>query len=250
LKSGEEVKVKASEINKGGLIVDFEGVKGFIPTSQLTNENQNELTRLIGRTLGAKVIEVNQAEGRLIFSQRGVSGGADVVKKLEDVKGKVKIGEKYKGKVSAIMPYGIFVNLDNGADGLVHISEISWQKVDNIASMFTLGQELEVLVLGINDNDAKLNLSIKQLTPDPWVSMAAKYSAEQQIKGEVTRISAYGVFVRLEEGIEGLIHISKVPAEVDYKSGEAVTCTVESIDVNTHRISLIPVLVSKPIGYK
>jgi small subunit ribosomal protein S1 len=250
LKSGEEVKVRGLEVNKGGLVVDFEGVKGFIPSSQLTNEHQAEIARLTNRSLTAKVIEVNQAEGRLIFSEKAVSGGADLTKKLEDVRGKVKIGGAFKGKVSAIMPYGIFVNLDNGPDGLVHISEISWQKVDNISSLYTVGQEVEVKILGINDNDAKLNLSIKQLLPDPWVKLAEKYSAEQQIKGEVTRVSTYGIFVRLEEGIEGLIHISKVPAESDYKSGDKVTCTIESVDVNAHRISLIPVLESKPIGYR
>lgn len=250
LKSGEAVNVRGVEVNKGGLVVDFEGVKGFIPGSQLTSEHQAEVNRLVNRALSVKVIEVDQTQNRLIMSEKAVGGGAEMAKKIEDIKSKVKIGEKYSGKVSAIMPYGIFVNLNEGPDGLVHISEISWQKVENLNELFKVGAEVEVMVLGINENDGKLNLSLKQLLPDPWVKLSQKYSAEQQIKGEVTRVSAYGVFVKLEEGIEGLIHISKVPAGTEYKSGEEVTCTIESIDATAHRISLVPVTTYKPIGYK
>ena len=150
LKSGEAVNVKGVEINKGGLIVEFEGIRGFVPGSQLAPEHQGDMTKMINRTISAKVIEVDQSQNRLIFSEKAVAGAADLVKKLEEVKSKVKIGEKYTGKVSAVMPYGIFINLDNGADGLVHISEISWAKVDNLADTFKVGQEIEVLVLGIS----------------------------------------------------------------------------------------------------
>ncbi len=253
LESGEAVSVKGAEVNKGGLIVEFEGLRGFVPGSQLSAEHQAEMNRMVNRSISVKVIEVDETSNRLIFSEKAVTGAADLVKKLEEVKSKVKIGEKYGGKVSAIMSYGIFVNLDppaGGADGLVHISEISWSKVDDLNSLYKVGDEVEVLVVGINDTDAKLNLSIKQLLPDPWQDLAKKYTPEQQVKGKVTRVSSYGVFVQLEEGIEGLIHISKVPPEADYKAGDAITCTVESIDATAHRISLIPVLVAKPIGYK
>ena len=152
------------------------------------------------------------------------------------------------------MPYGIFINLDAGPDGLVHISEISWQKVENLGELFKVGENVEVKILGINENDGKLNLSLKQLQPDPWFKLSQKYSADQQIKGVVTRVSSFGVFVRLnpsaDGGIEGLIHISKVPAGTEFKAGEEVTCTIESIDANAHRISLVPVTTFKPIGYK
>ncbi len=250
LKSGDPVSVRGTEVNKGGIVVDFEGLKGFVPGSQFSSEYQNDIGKMLGKVFLAKVIEVDQAQNRLIFSEKAVSGAKDLEKKLTDVKGKVNVGAKYLGKVSAIMPYGIFVNLDNGADGLVHISEVSWQKVENLADLFSVGQELEVLVLGISDSDAKLNLSLKQLLPDPWVKLAQKYSAEQQVKGEVTRLSPYGVFVRLEDGIEGLIHISKVPSEVTYEVGQDVSCTIESIDVTAHRISLVPVLTAKPVDYR
>lgn len=249
-KSGEAINVKAVEINKGGLLVEFEGIRGFIPGSQLAPEHQGEMAKMMGRTFSVKVIEVDQTQNRLIFSEKAIAGAADLVKKLEEVKKKVKIGKKYTGKVSAIMAYGIFINLDNGADGLVHISEISWAKADNLSESFKIGQEVEVLALGVSESDAKLNLSIKQLLPDPWSDLAKKYSAEQEIKGKVTRVSPYGVFVQLEDGVEGLIHISKVPTDTEYKVGETVSCTIESVDSIAHRISLIPVTTFKPIGYK
>ncbi len=253
LKSGEAVNVKGVETNKGGLIVEFEGIRGFVPGSQLTVEHQGEIAKMLNRTISVKVIEVDQAQNRLIFSEKAVTGAADLAKKLEEVKSKVKIGEKYSGKISAVMSYGVFVNLDppaGGCDGLVHISEISWTKVENLGDLFKVGDKVEVQVLGISESDAKLNLSIKQLLPDPWLDLAKKYTAEQEIKGKVTRTSNYGVFVQLEEGIEGLIHISKVSADASYEPGDKVTCTIESVDSIAHRISLIPVLKAKPIGYK
>ncbi|MBI4099859.1 S1 RNA-binding domain-containing protein [Candidatus Microgenomates bacterium] len=250
LSSGEPVNVKGVEVNKGGLVVEFEGVRGFVPGSQLSGEHQAEINKLLNRVISVKVIEVDEKQNRLIFSEKAVTGAADLAQKLKDLRSKIKIGEKYSGKVAAVMPYGIFVTLESGADGLVHISEVTWQKVENLTELFKTGDEVEVMVLGINETDGKLNLSIKQLTPDPWLSLSKKYSTDQQVKGEVTRVSSYGVFVRLDEGIEGLIHISKVPADADYKKGESVTCTVESIDAIAHRISLIPVLKAKPIGYK
>ena len=250
LKTGEAVSVKGVEVNKGGLIVEFEGIRGFVPGSQLTVEHQGEIAKMVNRSISVKVIEVDEAANRLIFSEKAITGAADLSKKLEDIKSKVKIGGKYKGKVSAIMGYGVFVNLENGADGLVHISEVSWSKVSDLASIFKIGDEVEVVALGISETDGKLNLSIKQLLSDPWAELSKKYTPEQQVKGKVTRVSSYGIFIELEEGIEGLIHISKVSAEASFEMGDKVTCTVESVDPVAHRISLIPVLKAKPIGYK
>ncbi len=250
LKSGDAVNVRGMEVNKGGILVDYDGLKGFMPGSQLAPEHASDMAKLLNRIIPAKVIEVDQQQNRLIFSEKAVTGAADLSKKLDEVKSKVNIGEKYKGKISAIMPYGVFVNLEAGPDGLVHISEISWEKVDNLAGIFEVGEQVDVLVLGINENDGKLNLSIKQLLPDPWADLAKKYSTDKEVKGIVTRVSAYGVFVKLEDGVEGLIHISKVPAGTEYEVGETVKCTIESVDVKSHRISLIPVVTHKPIGYK
>ncbi|MCL4389792.1 MAG: S1 RNA-binding domain-containing protein [Patescibacteria group bacterium] len=257
LESGEAINVKGVEVNKGGLIVEFEGIRGFVPGSQLASEHQGEIAHMINRVFAAKVIEVDEDQNRLIFSEKAVTGAADLAKKLEELKAKVKIGGKYSGKVAAIVSYGIFVSLElpkGEADGLVHISEISWSKVEDLNSLFKIGDKVEVVVIGISDTDAKLNLSIKQLLPDPWQDLAKKYTADQQVRGKVTKISSYGIFIQLDPsadgGIEGLIHISKVPPEASYEVGDKVTCTVESVDAAAHRISLLPVLTAKPIGYK
>lgn len=257
LTTKEPVKVKGVEVNKGGLVVEFEGIRGFIPGSQLTTEHQGEINRLVNRPLEARVIEVDQSANRLIFSEKAVTSAEDLAKKLNEVKAKVTIGQTYAGKISAVMPYGVFVNLDppaSGVDGLVHISEVSWSKVTDLNSLFSVGLPVKVLVLGISESDAKLNLSLKQLLPDPWLDLSHKYSPDNQVKGKVTRVSPYGVFVQLDPsadgGLEGLIHISKVPIDADYQVGQDITCLVESIDPVAHRISLVPIVTYKPIGYK
>lgn len=250
LKNGETISVKGVEINKGGLIVEIEGLRGFVPTSQLSMENQSQVQKLINKTFPVIVIEVNKDSNRLIFSERQLTAASDLVKKLESVNGKVKVGEKYKGKVSAVMPYGIFVNLDNGADGLVHISEISWAKVENLETLFKVGEDMEVLVLGISQTDGKLNLSIKQLQPDPWLKIADRYVADKQISGRITRVTQYGVFIELEEGIEGLMRNSKMQSGVEYKVGDEVSCLIEAVDLPAHKIALVPVLTEKPVLYK
>lgn len=250
LKSGEPLTVRGVEINKGGLIVEAEGLRGFVPTSQLSMENQAQIQKMINKSFQSIVIEVSKEQNRLIFSERQISATADLAKKLEEVRSKVKTGETYKGKVSAIMNYGVFVNLSNGADGLVHISEVSWNKVDDLGSIFTVGQEVEVLVLGIGENDGKLNLSVKQLQPDPWLKLADKYKPDQQIVGKVTKLTSYGAFVELEPEVEGLIRTSKIPPSMELNPGDKVSCIVESVDLPAHKIALVPVLTEKPVGYK
>lgn len=253
LDSGKSVTVKAVEVNRGGLLVEFEGLRGFLPGSQLSSPYQGDLGKMLNKSFVVKVIEVDQAQNRLVFSERAAGGGAEVAKKLEELKGKVKVGEKYKGKVSAVVNYGIFVNLEapaTGADGLVHISEISWQKVDDLNSLFKVGDEVEVLVLGINENDGKLNLSLKQLQPDPWTSLAGKFEKDQTVSGKVTKVTQYGVFVQIGESIEGLIRISKIPPTMEIKEGDKMSCTIETVDMVSHKISLLPILTEKPVMYK
>ncbi len=248
--SGEATKVKGLEVNRGGLLVEADGAHGFIPTSQLSPAHQSEINKLIGKSLTAKVIEVDQKQNRLIFSERALTEQAEKDNKLALIKSRVKIGEKYAGTVSAIMSYGIFVNLENGADGLVHISEVSWEKVNDLSTIFKVGDKVEVVVVGINESDAKLNLSIKQLQPDPWLSLSEKYTKDQIIKGTVAQKAPYGIFINLEDGIDGLIRSGKIPPGKSYDTGDKIECTIESIDLPNHRISLVPVLKEKPIGYK
>jgi ribosomal protein S1 len=157
------------------------------------------------------------------------------------------------------MPFGIFVRVylsdedkTSGVflDGLVHISEISWEKVSDVSRLFEVDNEISVQVIDVDTDSGKLNLSIKRLTENPWDKLGRELPVESKTKGKVTRLAPYGAFVRLDQGVEGLIHISKIPSEADLSIGDEVNVYIESIDVDNHRISLGLVLSAKPVGYK
>ena len=253
LKTGTVVKVRGVEINRGGLIVEAKGLQGFIPASQFGAKWADKIDQLIGKELEVKVIEVNRSQNRLIFSEREVSE-AELIKELEKKLKKVKVGGVFSGQVSGVMPFGLFVKVvvKKGIEleGLVHISEISWEKVENPAELYREGDEVKVKVLAVDKKSGKLNLSIKQLEPDPWEEIEKKYKPEAKVKGEVVNLAPFGVFVRLEPGIEGLIHISKIPADQSIKVGSKVDCFIESINKENRRLSLNLVLKEKPVGYK
>lgn len=242
----ETVEVSGVEVVRGGLLVDWQGLRGFIPSSQLDPSRGGPQAGL-GKKLKVSVLEVDRPTNRLVFSEKKALAGVSQAKK--EKLGKIKIGETYEGKVSGIVPFGIFVSID-GLEGLVHISEIAWEKVGNPSDYFKIGDKIRVLVISTEAVSGKLNLSIKQLTADPWQELIKKYSLEQEISGQVSRISGFGVFVELEKGIEGLIHISKIPPQVELKFGEKVTCVIEEIDNQKRKISLALVLKEKPVGYR
>lgn len=263
LKTGETLKVQAREANKGGLIVDAKGFQGFIPTSQFGAHLRGKLDSLIGKTLEVKVTEVNREKNRLILSEREVSE-ATLLKDQEKALKKVKVGDVFSGEITGIMPFGFFVKVipkgfgsktrseesKISLEGLVHISEVSWEKVEDLSKFYKQGDKVKVRVLSIDQKSGKLNLSIKQLIPDPWEGIEKKYSPDAQIQGEVVRVVPFGVLVKLKPGIEGLIHISKIPVEQSIKVGDKVSCFIESIVPEHRRISLGLVLKEKPVGYK
>jgi len=248
-KTGGVVQVRGREVNKGGLICETnEGLMGFLPSSQMESSHYGKAFELINRFIQVKIIEVDPKQNRLIFSEKQVVG-LEKQAAIEESLRKIKIGEIYEGKVTGIVPFGVFVDV-SGLSGLVHISEIAWEKVENPGKYFKIGDKVKVMVLGIDEKTAKLNLSVKQLTPDPWQEVAKRYSLNQTVKGKVSRISSFGVFVNLEPGVEGLIHISKIPPEKELAEGENIECTIESIDAKKRRISLALIIKEKPIGYK
>ncbi|MBM3205728.1 S1 RNA-binding domain-containing protein [Candidatus Shapirobacteria bacterium] len=251
LKSGEPIKVKGKEINKGGLVVDVSGFIGFIPTSCFGSKTVNKIKDLINQDLTAKIIEVDKEKNRLILSEKEISD-QKLIEKQKEVLKKIKVGQKFEGKVSGIMPFGLFVKIkeDSPLEGLVHISEISWEKVDDPSKFYKQGDKVKVQVLLVDENNGKLNLTMKQLEKDPWVEIEKKYPVESKVKGEVTRVAPFGAFVLLDKGVEGLIHSSKLPAEKILKVGEKVDCFVESIDKKNRKMSLGLVLKAKPVGYK
>ena len=252
LKTGDVLEVKGLEVNKGGIIVKVQGVRGFVPSSQFGREYLGKLDDLQNKAFKVKVIEVDREKNRLIFSEKAVSEKQALAHQSEALK-QVKVGDTLKGVVSGIMPFGVFVRANVAKlflEGLVHISEISWEKVDNPGMHFKAGDKIDVKVIGVDEKSSRLNLSVKQLQADPWSKIAEEYPEGTKVKGTITRLAAFGAFVNLTSGVDGLIHISKIPSDKEFKAGQAIECFVESVDVEHRRMSLSLALTSKPVGYK
>ena len=260
LETGKPIEIKGLETNKGGLIVLVDGMRGFVPASQFSQEYLGKMDKLVDKTFKAQVIEVDREQNRLIFSEKIVSEAGEIAKKGEALK-KIKKNDVLEGVVSGIMPFGVFVTIkveisenkdeDQGKlEGLIHISEISWEKVDDPNKYYKVGDKVKVQVIGIEEDTSKLNLSVKRLANDPWQSIEKNYAEGTQHKGKVVRLAPFGVFVNFEAGIDGLIHISKMPAGREFKVGEEVDVYVEMLDKENRRMSLGVVLTEVPVGYK
>jgi len=256
LESEQEVKVKGGEVNRGGMIVKWQGLRGFVPTSQFAGQYAGNFRELVGKSFSVKPIEVDREKNRLIFSEKLVSEAEKIHLRDEALKN-VKAGDVFSGKVTGVLSFGAFVAVqvpmkdgEVTVEGLVHISEISWEKVEEIAKYLTKGEQVQVKVLGVEEGTGKLNLSIKQLSADPWSLAAKKYAAGTTLKGKVSRSAPFGVFVNFEPGVDGLIHISRVSDFGELKMGEEIEVLVENIDPEHRRMSLGPVLTQVPVGYK
>ncbi|KKT31361.1 MAG: 30S ribosomal protein S1 [Microgenomates group bacterium GW2011_GWF2_45_18] len=255
----EIVTVKGIELNRGGMIVGNEGLRGFVPTSQFGKEWIGKLESLLGTDLRVKVIEVQKDKNRLIFSERHVSEAQMIAKKAA-VLDEIKVGEAYDGVVSGVMPFGAFVTVTvpiagekeakGTIEGLVHISEISWEKVEDPKRYMKQGDNVRVKVLSLDKETGKLNLSIKQMSDDPWLQVADLFPEGTSVQGVVSRLAPFGVFVNLRPGIDGLIHISKLPVGQEPKIGEKIEVTVEKVEAESKRIRLGVLLTEVPVGYK
>lgn len=253
LKDGRTIEVHGLEVNKGGIIVKARGVRGFVPSSQFGREYLGRLNDLQNQSFTVKVIEVDREKNRLIFSEKSVSEESALAHQAEAIK-TVKAGDMMEGVVSGIMPFGVFVRAslkkDLFLEGLVHISEISWEKVENPGVHFKTGDKIKVKVIGVDNKTSRLNLSVKQLSDDPWKKMVDKYPEGSKVTGKITRLAAFGAFVNLEPGVDGLIHISKIPGDKEFKPGQKIECFVENVDADHRRMSLSLALTTKPVGYK
>ena len=248
LSSKEAVKVRGLETNKGGLIVDFEGLRGFIPSSQMLTQHVGKENNLVNAVLTAKVIEVDRSKNRLVFSEKKVLSPEEE-KKRKKIWEKTKVKDKVKGEVTAVLPFGAFLSID-GVEGLVHISEIAWEKVDSPGSYFNKGDKVKAVVIGKDEDSGQFQLSVKHLTPDPWEKVAKKYKENQTVTGKVIKKEPYGAFIRLAEGLDALLHISKIPPDTKIEVGDKLKCIIESVDVEKRRISLTLLPKEKPVGYK
>ena len=237
--------------NKGGLIVPVGGLRGFVPASQISLSRRAGLTgdtpeerwsKMIGEEIDVTVIEVDRERRRLILSERAASSETRETLK-ERVIDELKEGEVRTGRVTSLADFGAFVNI-SGADGLVHLSEISWDRIQHPGEVLKVGQEVKVKVISVDREKKRIGLSIRQLLDDPWIEKAAKYQVGQLIEATITRLTKFGAFAKVEDEMEGLIHISEIsekriehPREV-LKEGEVVTLRVIKIDPENHRIGL------------
>ncbi|GAC1357590.1 MAG: hypothetical protein NVS2B12_01890 [Ktedonobacteraceae bacterium] len=252
-KNNELLKAKVIDYNKGGLIVDVAGIRGFVPISQILNlkreevaaggENQETAAKLQGmkdKELQLKIIEINRARNRLILSER-LAVQEWRQRRREELLDELKPGEVRKGVVSNLANFGAFVDL-GGADGLVHISQLAWSRVNHPSEVLHVGQEVEVQVLSVDKDKKKIALSIKRAEVDPWTTVEQRYTPGQVVTGVVTKIAPFGAFARIEDGIEGLIHLSELTPGTDPKSilheGAQLQLRILRIDAERRRLGL------------
>ena len=251
LSSEDVIESKIIGFNKGGLIAGVEGLRGFVPSSQISAMRRSQSTgetpeqrwqKMIGQPITVRVIEVDRERRRLILSERAASTESRqsikerVIEELEE-------GKTYTGRVTSLANFGAFINI-NGADGLVHLSELSWDHIEHPREVLEVGQEVKVKVINVDRDKKRIGLSVRALQSDPWKSRVEKYSVGQLVEGVITRLTKFGAFARLEGDIEGLIHISEIaehriehPKEV-LKEGEVKSLRVIRIDPEQHRIGL------------
>ncbi len=247
---GELYEGEISGYNRGGLLVPFGRIRGFIPASHTVgmprglqgDERRERLADMVGDNVGLKIIEVDQHRRRLILSQRQARRAWQRIQRKR-VMEELTEGETVKGTVTGITDFGAFVDL-GGADGLVHISELSWSQVDDPREVVEVGDEVEVYVLNLDWDRTRIALSLKRLKPNPWSQVAGHYEVGQLVEGKVSRVLDFGAFVELGLGVEGLLHISEMtgasqlsPTEI-LESGQKVLVKIIGIDTHKQRITL------------
>lgn len=246
--SGDVIEVTPYDANRGGLLVEYEGVRGFLPVSQLSAEHYprvgssdkdeilQRLNGLVGKPLSVRILDSDRKANKLIFSEKeAIKDG------LADRLSKLAVGDTVSGVVTGVVDYGGFINVD-GIEGLVHISEISWERVNNPSDYLKVGQTIEAKVVSIDKE--RLSLSMKQLTKDPWLDEAEAFEKGTEVEGTITRITPFGAFVQLSPSVEALIHVSElgkgsdVDPEKVFTLNQRKSFTIIDIDKDSRKISL------------
>jgi small subunit ribosomal protein S1 len=240
--------LRVSGANRGGVLVEWNGLQGFVPASHLKDaprsmdphDRASELAGRIGDTLTVRLIEVDLEQKQLVFSERAAAMRS---RPATDILHSLKPGAICRGRVTNLTTFGAFVDL-GGVEGLIHISELSWERVSHPGDVLAPGQEVQVYVLGVNPAEERIALSVKRLRPDPWVDADLRYQIGQMVEGQVTNVVSFGAFVRIEEGLEGLIHITEL-AEGSFlhprnvvREGDVVQVRVLNVDPVKHRMGL------------
>ena len=249
-KAGETIKAPVTQVVKGGLVVDA-GVRGFVPASMVSDHFVEDLNQFKGQELELKIVEIEPSDNRLILSRKELVQ-AEREAKRQAVMEKLVAGDVVEGKVARLTNFGAFIDL-GGVDGLVHVSEISYECVNKPADALKVGQEVKVKVLSVDAEKGRISLSIKQTLPEPWEQVPEQVAEGDVLEGTVKRLTSFGAFVEVLPGVEGLVHISQIshkhiatPNEV-LTSGEKVQVKVLSVDAADHRLALsIKALQEKP----
>jgi small subunit ribosomal protein S1 len=249
--TGDILQVKTTSANKGGLLCQFGDFEGFLPVSQLASSHYpkvssgdreeifSRLKELVGQTFQVKVLSFEPASGKLIFSEKAAG---DVVQQ-EKIK-KLKVGQKFTAEITGIVNFGLFVKLQipdsSDIEGLVHISEASWDHIVDLSEQFKIGQKVEVSVISIENN--RVSLSIKRLLPDPWLKAAADYKVGQIVEGKVTKITPYGAFIQVGQ-LDALVHISELGEKISnpkdvIEEGKSYQFKIISVEPEVHKLSL------------
>ena len=234
--------------NRGGMLVDVDGLGGFVPISHVGgfhrsgNEDESDLENRVGETVHLKVIEVERARKRAIFSEK-VALQEERESQKERVLQELQEGEVRKGKVTSVCNFGAFVDL-GGADGLIHISELSWEPVQATEDVVAVGDEVEVYVMKVDQEARRIALSLRRMSPEPWDTLAERYQVDQLVTGTITKLTHFGAFARIEGSVEGLIHISELsnrvinhPKEV-VSEGDVLTLKILKIEPERKRLAL------------
>ncbi|HGL2000400.1 TPA: 30S ribosomal protein S1 [Streptococcus pneumoniae] len=238
----EVVTVKGTRAVKGGLSVEFEGVRGFIPASMLDTRFVRNAERFVGQEFDTKIKEVNAKENRFILSRREVVEAATAAARAE-VFGKLAVGDVVTGKVARITSFGAFIDL-GGVDGLVHLTELSHERNVSPKSVVTVGEEIEVKILDLNEEEGRVSLSLKATVPGPWDGVEQKLAKGDVVEGTVKHLTDFGAFVEVLPGIDGLVHVSQIshkrienPKEA-LKVGQEVQVKVLEVNADAERVSL------------
>lgn len=218
IKEKKVLDLPVKEANKGGLLIEWQGIVGFLPASQLKAEHYpritdgdkdkilDELKKLVGTRLNVAIITADPKEGKLIFSEKGSES-----KEKEKIVSKYETGEEVDGTVTGVVDFGVFVKLEEGLEGLVHISEIDWGLVDDPRNFVRVGQKIKAKIIEVKDG--KISLSLKQLKPNPWIDAGKKYSKDMSVSGVIIKFNKHGALASIEEGVAGLVHVSEFGSE-------------------------------------
>ncbi len=246
-KKGNVLNLPILDANKGGLILEYKGTQGFLPASQLKIDHYpriedgdkdkilDELKKLIGGKISVIIISSNSKEKKLIFSEKESSS-----EEIKSILSKYKVGDILECEVTGIVDFGIFVKIEEGLEGLVHISELDWSLVENPGDLFKIGQKIQTQIINIKDN--KISLSVKSLKPDPWSTISEKYKKGDIVKGVVIKFNKHGALVSIEEGVAGLVHISEFKTEDEMRKklelGKSYPFQIVIFEPKEHKLTL------------